>query len=202
MIDSTGYIRITEFNALTKEQFQAVYDDLANQGAQNYLFDLRGNSGGALSSVTPVLEYLMPRGVYARQTDNTGAVTDLTDTDNYQMDTPSATLVDAETAGEAELFAGVLQEFGKTTVFGEQTAGRGLTQEYFTISSDGAAVKLSTSQLSLVTGAALTARESCPHTVVGLTEEQKSRCGFLENGEDPQLQAALSSLKAAVSPAG
>lgn len=202
LIDSTGYIRITEFNALTKEQFQAVYDDLANQGAQNYLFDLRGNSGGALSSVTPVLEYLMPRGVYARQTDNTGAVTDLTDTDNYQMDTPSATLVDAETAGEAELFAGVLQEFGKTTVFGEQTAGRGLTQEYFTISSDGAAVKLSTSQLSLVTGGSFDGTGIVPHTVVGLTEEQKADVAFLENGEDPQLQAALSSLKAAVSPAG
>ena len=127
LIGSTGYIRITEFHSLTADQFKAVYDDLSAQGAQNYVFDLRGNPG-MLSSVTPLLEYLMPRGVYARKTDNTGTVTDLIDTDNYQMDLPSVTLVDSDTAGEAELFAGVLQEFGKTTVIGEQTSGRGLTR--------------------------------------------------------------------------
>ena len=202
LIGSTGYIRITEFHSLTADQFKAVYDDLSAQGAQNYVFDLRGNPGGMLSSVTPLLEYLMPRGVYARKTDNTGTVTDLIDTDNYQMDLPSVTLVDSDTAGEAELFAGVLQEFGKTTVIGEQTSGRGLTQEYFTISSDGAAVKLSTCQMSLVTGGSFDGTGITPQTVVGLTEEQKANFAFLEDSGDPQLQAALSALESMSAQAG
>jgi carboxyl-terminal processing protease len=195
MIDTTGYIRISEFNDLTLDQFKSVYAGLEEQGAQQYIFDLRGNTGGQLSTASGVIEYLMPRGVYAHRTDSAGTVTDLTDADSYQMDKASVTLVNQSTAGEAELFAGVLQEFGKTVVVGTQTAGRGLTQEYFSISSDGSAVRLSVAKLSLITGGEFEGGGITPNMVVGMTEEQERDFAFLTDAQDPQLQGALTAVK-------
>ncbi|MCI8554880.1 MAG: PDZ domain-containing protein [Clostridiales bacterium] len=195
LIDTTGYIRITEFNDLTLDQFKSVYASLEEQGAQQYIFDLRNNSGGRLAAARSVIEYLMPRGVYAHQTDSAGVVTDLTDGDGYQMDKSSVTLVNQHTAGEAELFAGVLQEFSKTAVVGVQTAGRGMVQDYYGISSDGSAVRLSVAHLSLITGGGFEGTGITPNVMVGMTAGQEQDFAFLEDAQDPQLQAALAAVR-------
>ena len=63
---------------------------------------------------------------------------------------PSATLVNSRTAGEAELFAGVLQDFGKTVVVGTVTAGKNTVQELVPIESDKSAIRITVGTLSLV----------------------------------------------------
>jgi hypothetical protein len=41
-----GYIRLLEFNAHAAEQMEAAILDLAEQGVEGYVLDLRGNPGG------------------------------------------------------------------------------------------------------------------------------------------------------------
>ena len=63
--DTTGYIRIRSFNSLTFEQFKSAYAALESQGAVHFIYDVRGASGGSLEAARSVVEYLLPRGVYA-----------------------------------------------------------------------------------------------------------------------------------------
>lgn len=66
MIDgNVGYVQITEFNESTATQFSNQVDTLIGQGAQALVFDVRNNGGGTLSSVTKMLDKLLPgRGYY------------------------------------------------------------------------------------------------------------------------------------------
>lgn len=195
LIGATGYIRITDFFNNTPDQFKEAYTAMEAQGAQNYVFDLRYNQGGSISAACSVIGYLIPRGTFAYRTDNEGAVTDLSSEGTYEISKPSVTLVNESTAGEAELFAGVMSRFNKTTVIGVQTAGRGLIQEYYNVSSDGAAIKLSVASLSFVDGSALEGSGIKPGITVGLTNSQEEKFAFLTEKDDPQLITALNTLK-------
>lgn len=203
MIGDTGYIHIRAFNENTFDQFKSAYAAMEKNGATGYIFDLRNNVGGSLEVAEEIVAYLMPRGTYAkltqRQADGSDKVTELKATDSYQMEKPSATLINAATAGEAELFAGVLQEFGKTTVVGTASAGRGLIQQYFSISADGSAVKISVSALSLIKGGALEGMGVSPNKEIALAAGLETRIELLTDAEDIQLQGAIAVLQGSAS---
>ena len=114
--------------------------------------------------------------------------------DLHQMSVPSVTLVNGKTAGEAELFAGVLQEFQLTTVVGENTAGKGRIQEFFPLKVDSSAVKLTVAQLSLLQSGGLEGKGIAPTKLISLTESQTTDFELLTETTDPQLKAALSIL--------
>ena len=46
-----GYIRVSEFDTVTYDQFKEALDDLENQGMQGLVVDLRNNPGGSLDTV-------------------------------------------------------------------------------------------------------------------------------------------------------
>ncbi len=195
LMGTTGYIRLTNIFTNTPAQFKDAIASLESQGATHFLFDLRGNTGGSLEAACEIIGYLLPRGTFAYKTLADGTNEDLSTTDTYEMTLPSVTLVNAQTQGEAELFAGVLQEFKKTTVVGVKTAGRGLVQKYYTISTDGAAIRYSYASLSLADKAVIHATGITPTVVVGLTNEQEDNFDFLTADKDPQIQAGLTILK-------
>ena len=192
--DSVGYIRIRGFHNNTTEQFKAAYSALEEAGVGSIIFDLRGNTGGTIQSAKDMLSYLLPRGKYASVTDNEGKTTELIAEDLHQMSVPSVTLVNGKTAGEAELFAGVLQEFQLTTVVGENTAGKGRIQEFFPLKVDSSAVKLTVAQLSLIQSGGLEGKGIAPTKLISLTESQTTDFELLTETTDPQLKAALSIL--------
>lgn len=192
--DSVGYIRIRGFHNNTTEQFKAAYSALEEAGVGSIIFDLRGNTGGTIQSAKDMLSYLLPRGKYASVTDNEGKTTELIAEDLHQMSVPSVTLVNGKTAGEAELFAGVLQEFQLTTVVGENTAGKGRIQEFFPLKVDSSAVKLTVAQLSLLQSGALEGKGIAPTKLISLTESQTTDFELLTETTDPQLRSALSIL--------
>lgn len=196
MIGNVGYIRISDFNDTTAGQFSAMLEQHLAAGAESFIFDLRQNGGGSLAAATEIVGYLMPRGSFANVTGSDGTVTALTATSAYEMELPSVTLVNGQTAGEAELFAGVLQEFSLTTLVGDQTAGRALVQEYFPLSSDNAAVKLSVSELSLIKGGSWEGKGLTPDRKVSL-EKTDEYLDLIEDAEDAPLQTALGELTSA-----
>lgn len=195
MIDTFAYIRIRAFHDNTMEQFKKVYTSLEAENPSGYIFDLRDNTGGSVEAAKEMIAYLMPRGTFATLTDKDQKTRNLSAEDTYQMEAPSVTLVNSRTEGEAELFAGVLQEFGKTTVIGVKTAGRSLVQAYYPISTDGSAVKLSVSALSLVRGGAWEGTGIKPDKIVSLPSDKEARLLLLSDAEDSQLQAAIAALQ-------
>ncbi|MDD2361395.1 MAG: S41 family peptidase [Oscillospiraceae bacterium] len=199
MIGSTGYIRINSFYGNTPQQFRDAYKSLKEKGAENYIFDLRNNKGGDLKAVGEVISYLIPRGTYARRV-TTETSQDLVSTGAYEITKPSVTVVNDRTEGEAELFAGVLKESKKTSIVGVNTAGRGFVQEYYTLNADGAAIKISVAYLSLASGATLEGKGIAPDVISEMPSELKNKFSFLTEENDPQLIAAVATLRGGTIP--
>lgn len=193
--DTVGYIRISEFNALTALQFKNTYNQLTQQGALYFVFDVRNNAGGQWEAATEILDYLLPRGPYV-SCEKKGEKTVLSATDNYELSVPTVTLVNGNTVGEAELLAAVLQDLKKTTVVGTSTQGKAVIQEYFSIASDKGAVCLSTGTLYCIqSGETWQNAGVYPNQTVDLPYELQSRFDLLTAEEDTQLQKAITLLK-------
>lgn len=189
--DTVGYIRIRFFNNLTAMQFKNVYNELTRQGAQYFVFDLRNNTGGSLAAVKEILGYLLPSGPYATCVKKDSTET-YTASDPYEMTARSATLVNGNTEGEAELFAGVMQDLSKAVMVGSTTAGKAVVQEYFSLASDKAAVRLTVGEITLMkSGSNWADKGLIPDRLKDLSYDKMQRFDLLSYGEDDQLKAAV-----------
>jgi len=191
VIDSVGYVRILAFYENTPDQFRATISSLMEQGVTGLVFDLRNNGGGSIAAVQEMLGYVMPVGVYGTMTDVNGNVTKLTTAVNNQVGVSTVTLVNSGTSGEAEFFAGVLQDAGLTTVVGQTTAGKAKYQEFFTLESDYSALKLTTGTYGLLKSGSWQDKGIVPTVTVELPVEQASVYQLLAPQDDAQVKAAL-----------
>ena len=192
---NVGYIRIREFNNVTPLQFKNVYNDLTQQCATYFMCDVRNNAGGQSAAVQEILDYLLPRGPYAN-CKKKGETIALTATDTYEMTAPTVTLVNANTVGEAELFAAVLQDMSKTRLIGTTTEGKAVMQEYATIQSDKGAVRLTVGTLYRIHGDTTWADSGLiPNQLVDLSFDKLTYFELLTDEEDDQLQAGLEVFK-------
>lgn len=137
-----GYIQILNFEAGSGDDAIAAVEDLLNQGAVALCIDLRGNPGGLDTEAAKFLDYLLPNGTLFIETDKQGNEK-VTTSDGMCIQLPMCVLVNAETFGEAEVCAAVLQEYQWATVLGEATTGKTRTQETIPL-EDGSALRLST----------------------------------------------------------
>lgn len=137
-----GYIQILNFEAGSGDDAIAAVEDLLNQGAVALCIDLRGNPGGLDTECAKFLDYLLPNGTLFIETDKQGNEK-ATTSDGMCIQLPMCVLVNAETFGEAEVCAAVLQEYQWATVLGEATTGKTRTQETIPL-EDGSALRLST----------------------------------------------------------
>ena len=70
--DQIGYIRVTEFDSVTYDQFKSALDSLEDQGMKGLVVDLRANPGGNLATVTQMLDLLLPKGTIVSTKDKSG----------------------------------------------------------------------------------------------------------------------------------
>ena len=141
------YVHLTPVMAnaqrkLSKRKGDPSFEDLLNQGAVALCIDLRGNPGGLDTECAKFLDYLLPNGTLFIETDKQGNEK-VTTSDGMCIQLPMCVLVNAETFGEAEVCAAVLQEYQWATVLGEATTGKTRTQETIPL-EDGSAIRLST----------------------------------------------------------
>lgn len=190
-LDNIGYIRITAFYDNTPSQFKSAVSALQEKGVTGLVFDLRNNAGGSTEAVNEMLSYILPLGTYGTMTDIEGNVTKLNNTSGTQVSLSTVTLVNAGTTGEAEFFAGVLQDASLTTVVGQTTAGKAKYQEYFTLPTDQSALKLTTGEYGLLKSGSWQGVGIIPMVEVELPAEQANIAMLLEPEEDAQVKVAL-----------
>ena len=195
VIGTIGYIRITAFYENTPDQFKAIVSSLQEQEITGFIFDLRNNAGGYPESVQEMLSYIMPLGVYGTMTDAKGNETKLSTKVSSQMNLPTVTLINGATAGEAEFFAGVLQDAGLTTVMGQTSAGKAKYQDYFVLEQDYSALKLTVGEYGLMKSGSWQGAGIAPDQTVTLPPEQEAVWQLLTPHEDAQVQAAVDKLE-------
>lgn len=174
----TGIIRITSFNANTPKQFTAAVDKLTALGMKRVVFDLRGNPGGELNSVSTVLDNILPEGDIIIATDKAGNKTVLAKSGDSQLDIPMAALVDGGSASAAELFAGCFRDYEKGPLIGETTYGKGSMQTIIPL-PDGSGVSVTYRKFTSPSGFVHDGIGFTPDIEVTLAEEYQSTSIFL-----------------------
>lgn len=135
-----GYISITSFKKNTPQQFIETLERLTSNGAKALIFDVRDNAGGLVTALADCLDPLLPEGVIATAEYKDGHTETLIYSDESELDLPMVVLVNKNTASAAELFAAALRDYGKASLVGEKTYGKGVIQQTTKLDSSGAIV--------------------------------------------------------------
>ena len=143
--DGIGYIRITEFDSVTYDQFASALEDLENQGMTGLVIDLRNNPGGNLDTVCDILDLILPEGTIVSTKDKNGEGETYTSDEEHKMEIPLSVLTNGNSASASEIFAGAVQDYGVGTLVGTTTFGKGIVQQIFPL-TDGTSIKLTISE--------------------------------------------------------
>jgi len=93
------------------------------------IVDLRDNGGGSLSEAVSLTGLFIKDGPVVQIRDNDGKTKSNNDTDPGIVYTgPLAVLVNRFSASASEIFAGAIQDYGRGTIIGEPTFGKGTVQ--------------------------------------------------------------------------
>ncbi len=139
LVGDIGYIHITEFNELGVAQFKNAVDTLENWGAKGLVFDLRGNGGGTITSVSSMLDYLLPKGVIVETRYKDSKYNETLNSDAHEINLPMAVLTNESTASASEIFSQSIKDYGKGVTIGTTTYGKGVVQRTFEL-SDGSLI--------------------------------------------------------------
>jgi carboxyl-terminal processing protease len=122
-------------------------------GTSAVLLDLRGNGGGSLDAAVESLGLLLP-GAKLFPLVRRGAVAEVLQAQRpgYEYRGPVAALVDGDTASAAEMLAGALQAYGRGTLIGVRTFGKGCVQEYFDEIVSSGVLRMTTLQFVMPNG--------------------------------------------------
>lgn len=140
-----GYLRITEFDKVTSNQFKEALEDLKSQGMKGLVVDLRNNPGGNLDVVCEILDEILPKGTIVQTRDKNGKKETHTSDEEHKLELPMAVLVNGYSASASEIFAGAVKDYGIATLVGTKTYGKGIVQQLFPM-SDGTCLKLTISE--------------------------------------------------------
>lgn len=148
-----GYVKLDNFYDNSAGRLKEAVAELQGQGARALIFDMRDNGGGYLTQLTDMLDFLLPEGPIFISRDRAGHER-VTQSDAACVDLPMAVLVNANTYSAAEFFAAELQEQGAAVIVGEQTSGKGYSQQAFPL-PNGGALNLSTAAYFTGSGVSL-----------------------------------------------
>jgi carboxyl-terminal processing protease len=128
-LDTAGRAKgIADYRSTTRD-VRRLLAELAGEGVDGIIVDLRGNSGGSLVEATDLTGLFIERGPVVQIKDSRGRVEITQDTDSSVVYAgPLAVLVDRGSASASEIFAAAIQDYGRGVVLGEPTYGKGTVQ--------------------------------------------------------------------------
>lgn len=191
ILDKVGYISISEFDNNTFNDFKNAVESLQKDGAEKFIFDVRNNTGGSLSAVVSVLDYLLPEGDLVTLQDKSGEKT-VHSSDKSFFDKDYVVLINDSTYSGGELFAAAIRDFKAAKLVGDTTYGKGYAQEIIKLKEG--ALYLSTKLYYPPNGENYEGVGVAPDVAVSLTPELENRFYELTPEEDLQISAALKEL--------
>ncbi len=132
MIDpTTGFIRVNKFGRNTYDEFFTALSLLSNQGAQRFIIDLRGNTGGFLEVANMMANEFLPAGativsMHGRSADSDNIIR--ANGHGSFQNAEIVVLLDEYSASSSEIFAGAIQDNDRGLVVGRRSFGKGLVQ--------------------------------------------------------------------------
>ena len=140
MFGNVGYVRLGEFNANSAKDMTKAVKELTGKGAKALVLDLRENPGGLLDQAVDVSSLFIQDGVIVRVDERNKPEQISYANGNKLTDLPLVVLIDAESASASEITGGALQDYGRATLVGEKSYGKGSVQTIVKL-SDGSGLK-------------------------------------------------------------
>lgn len=192
MLDDTiGYIKISKFNETTPKQFEEMLSELTSKGAKQMIFDLRNNGGGLLTSLSDILNQLLPAGEIATATYKNGSTSVIIKTDgNNNFNMPSVILTNSKTASCSELFTAAMRDFRSSQIVGTSTYGKGVMQNTVKL-TDGSAISVTVATYQTTKSPCYDGIGIKPNFEVELSLNEEENLSNLNLETDSQLKKAI-----------
>lgn len=152
--DGVAYLRIPHFGSGVVGDLDTALVDLGKEPHRGLVLDLRDNPGGDLDTLRAVAGRFLSGPLWVEVGgDGVETMVDAGDggASDYDLPTSVAVVVNAGTAGSAEILAGAIRDAHGAHLVGVATFGKSAVQDLFTL-SDGSLLRLSTAQWQTLSG--------------------------------------------------
>lgn len=186
-------IELMSFTAVSPELFRQALQEFAESGTNKLILDLRGNPGGYLQAAVDMASWFLPSGnvvVTEDYGDKQEKVVHRSSGQNIFDDSLEfVILVNRGSASASEILAGALRDYGKATLIGTNTFGKGSVQELVDITKD-TSLKVTVARWILPEGDHIGGEGIEPEILVELTDEQKEKLKE-DQDYDPIMERAV-----------
>lgn len=182
-----GYIRMTIFANNTYEQFKEKLTDLEKDNIDSLIIDLRGNSGGHLSTAEQIISLFLDSSHPIYQIKSKDGQTKHYSTGKKTKEYKIVVLIDGNSASASEVLSSALKEQYGAILVGEKSYGKGTVQELQTL-PNGEQYKLTTKTWLTSKGKVIDGKGIEPDYEVKLNDEYIND-PTMDN--DNQLQKAI-----------
>jgi carboxyl-terminal processing protease len=204
MGEGIEYIKLRQFQEQSPHDLDAALDKLRKDGMKALILDLRNNPGGLLTAAVEVSEKFIDDGklvVYTEGRVRNQNMRFSAHAKRGYSQMPMVVLVNQGSASASEIVAGALQDWGRATIVGTQTFGKGSVQTIIPL-SDGSGLRLTTAKYFTPKGRSIHGKGITPDIIVEVPKEPAPKERPLPSADprddlknDVQLQKALEVIK-------
>lgn len=141
--DQMGYIKLIRFAEQSANEVHTALEKLNSKGMKSLVLDLRGNPGGIMTVAEQIAdEFLKEKEliVYTQDKEEKRKYIYATSKGIFEHGKVYV-LIDEGSASASEIVAGALQEYGRATIIGRRSFGKGLVQREISL-GDGTRLRL------------------------------------------------------------
>ena len=183
---NTAIIHVTRFDTDTGNIVRDFTKEFSEKNVNKVILDLRDNGGGYVSAAKDLLGLWVDSQAILIQ--KSSKLPDETTYASHGLATLSnmktVVLVNGSTASASEIVAGALKDYGKATIIGETTYGKGVVQQLVNL-SNGTLLKVTTAHWYTPNGNTINKTGITPDIEVARSYDD------INKNIDPQLDAAL-----------
>ena len=185
--NNIAYIRLYTFGDQTEPELRKYLQEFLSQKPAGLILDLRNNGGGWLdTAINVVSEFIKsPNVVMYEQFGDGTRNTYNAKPNGLATDIPLVVLVNEGTASASEITAGAIQDYGRGTLVGVKTYGKGSVQQITQLRDDGGAVRITVARWLTPKERQINKVGLEPDVVIPLTQDD------ITNDLDPQLDKAV-----------
>ena len=188
---NVGYLSVSIFGQKTYSQFKDALTKLEKKDMDSLIIDLRGNTGGYLSTVTNMLEEFIDKGNVIYQIQSSSGIKQYKTVKASDKKYKIVVLIDGGSASASEIMSAAMKEVYGATLVGQTTYGKGTVQTTRDL-SNGSMIKYTIEKWLTPSGKNIDKEGIKPDYEVELGDSYKNN-PTKEN--DAQLQKALDLLK-------